>query len=583
MYLLFLLPILTLSWLLFSRFLFAGKVTGRPLALLGALVALSALAQELLLPGSFTWLVFHPVSLEELAPLYQAHHGLAVVGGLLCLLAQKKKGLRQWVLAAVLGVALDWALGVGLIANVRIDYPYHLEWLEGSVLDSVVVLRNGEPLYRPPDVDFIPFLYTPFYMRLAALSPYLDTSPYLPGRMISLFMSCWTGLLIFGVVARSTSKPWLALLLCATFVATYRWTGHWFDTHRVDPTFLALTLTGMTVVAFGNGGVVRMALGALLFSLAVYTKQPAGLAALAAPVWLACAGRGRDCLLICLFGALWGGGLLLFELLGSGWIAWEYMVRMVFVHPPLKHLWDNVVVERDLLGVPFIFLLLICVDTLLAAARHASLRRLVSRPWLWFTSALIVLSVLMRVKHGGYANCLLPLAAALTITAGLWFRERMAGWSGSAGAPPPLPLLLVLITLVFLDPTQTPRYNMIPTDEDLLAGRRLERYVRERPGRVIITCVTHMAYRARRETSYNGMARDDWQTLHDGRFPESIVEAVRARRVDTIILNQHVRELYQAMGDDYRCSVNPLGWSPTAFRPVTGWRGRPTFFCELKS
>ena len=49
----------------------------------------------------------------------------------------------------------------GVIVLLRIAYPYELDWLEGGTLDHVRRLRDGLPLYGPPDLTFTPFLYSP--------------------------------------------------------------------------------------------------------------------------------------------------------------------------------------------------------------------------------------------------------------------------------------------------------------------------------------------------------------------------------------------------------------------------------------
>ena len=68
------------------------------------------------------------------------------------------------VLRAIALALAAWfvALLVYVFAR-RFVYPYDLEWMEGGMLAHALRLADGQPLYAPPSVDFIPYLYTPGY------------------------------------------------------------------------------------------------------------------------------------------------------------------------------------------------------------------------------------------------------------------------------------------------------------------------------------------------------------------------------------------------------------------------------------
>src|SRR5690349_9688035 len=69
----------------------------------------------------------------------------------------------------------------------RFTYPYDLEWMEGGMLAHALRLVEGRPIYAPPSVDFIPYLYTPGYPAvLFALSKIFPLG-YALGRAVSLF------------------------------------------------------------------------------------------------------------------------------------------------------------------------------------------------------------------------------------------------------------------------------------------------------------------------------------------------------------------------------------------------------------
>ena len=77
-----------------------------------------------------------------------------------------------------LPATLLMAMVVFVIAQ-RYAYPYQLEWIEGSVLQHVVRVLDGQPVYAAPDMHFAPALYTPLYYYAAAVVSWF-TAPGLP-------------------------------------------------------------------------------------------------------------------------------------------------------------------------------------------------------------------------------------------------------------------------------------------------------------------------------------------------------------------------------------------------------------------
>ena len=71
--------------------------------------------------------------------------------------------------------ALSVALGAVALLSLawifirRVGWPYDLEWMEGGVLCQALRIKAHEPIYAAPSIDFIPFLYTPFYPAIVSL------------------------------------------------------------------------------------------------------------------------------------------------------------------------------------------------------------------------------------------------------------------------------------------------------------------------------------------------------------------------------------------------------------------------------
>ncbi len=96
------------------------------------------------------------------------------------------KLLRAFISGALLilsGIALA-ALAYIFVA--RVVYPFDLEWMEGGELCHALRIARHAPIYGPPSVDFIPYLYTPLYPALVAALSALTPVGYVVGRLISV-------------------------------------------------------------------------------------------------------------------------------------------------------------------------------------------------------------------------------------------------------------------------------------------------------------------------------------------------------------------------------------------------------------
>ena len=97
---------------------------------------------------------------------------------------QKALTTAAWVALAIpalyqIGLVIDAIAG-------RVGYPYDLEWMEGGMLHHALRIRLGLGIYVAPNVDFIPYLYTPLYPTLLALFGGPFGVSYALGRAVSI-------------------------------------------------------------------------------------------------------------------------------------------------------------------------------------------------------------------------------------------------------------------------------------------------------------------------------------------------------------------------------------------------------------
>jgi hypothetical protein len=150
------------------------------------------------------------------------------------------------LLAALAGL-VELALHTRLFAA-RVAFPLDLEWMEGGVLVHAQRVAHGQPLYVKPSLDFIPFLYTPFYyVVLAALSKVAPLG-YALARTVSLLSFAGALALLVAGALRESPRARLPRLLAAlvgvagagAVTAGFEFSGGFFDLARSDSLLLLL-------------------------------------------------------------------------------------------------------------------------------------------------------------------------------------------------------------------------------------------------------------------------------------------------------------------------------------------------------
>ena len=229
--------------------------------------------------------------------------------------------------AAIAFVALAW-----VIAH-RIAYPFDLEWLEGATLWHAQRLADGQALYPPPSIDFVPHPYPPLYPALVALLARLGGGVSYPlGRLLST--ASFVGALGIGwrfVRAEGGSRA-AATVAMAIPCAAYVPTGAWYDLVRVDSLWLLLTAAGTTLAWRARRSTAGVAAAALLLVAAFFAKQTAAPFMVAVAVGLAvvdrrAALRFASALAVVGLPALWA-----MQRATGGWF-WFYVFRLHQSHP----------------------------------------------------------------------------------------------------------------------------------------------------------------------------------------------------------------------------------------------------------
>ncbi len=438
-------------------------------------------------------------------------------------------------------------LGIGVFLWVslrRIRYPLDLEWMESGMLCHALRIFQGQGIYVPPSVDFIPHLYTPLYPTLVALVGKLSGDvTYFAARLVSL--ASFLGALAVGVlwIRRESGSLLCGLLAMAIPAVTFAETGGFFDLARADSLQLFLTVLG-AYLAFSSAGRTHVTvLAGLALVAGFFAKQTA------APL---CVGIGLGMLLVDRRQAVVLGlvGVTGFALvsgllyrLSDGWF-WTYIFRLHQSHPFFARR-AYVETPRTLLAIvgPA---LLVCVWAALGQWKG----RLGDRPgrglWcaLWLGLCGMATSCLGFGTQWAHINAYIPgvffLSLAIGVSAGrLWSRPGRAQQESGAKLLREL-IVLSLLSLSVLLPIGRLRVNdHIPHRASWSAAASLLARLRAMPGEVLMPFHPFYPHLVGKRTYLHRMGVWDVRGTVAGPVKD-LFAALREKRFSHIVMDDKV-------------------------------------------
>ncbi|TDJ65865.1 MAG: hypothetical protein E2O39_17415 [Planctomycetota bacterium] len=478
--------------------------------------------------------------------------------------------MTRFLFRALAAVCVLFALGYLALAFARVRYPFELEWQEGGMLDHVLRVLDGRPLYAEPSLEFIAFPYTPLYFHASALACKVFGVGLSALRIVSILASVACFALLFRFAQRAAGGALAGLFAIGLFAATYRFSGAWLDVGRVDSLFLALTLGGAYALRSTRGVPGAVIAAALLF-LAFFTKQSALGVALLLFVPAVLQSRARGTAYALTFGLLFVGSTLWLEQRTGGWYRWyvfELLAGHAWVPAQVTGFWLE-------LGAGVGLALAIVVWARLGLPRRTGSE---GPSVLAFTAlGLVLVAWVSRAHRGGYDNAFLPACAALAMLFGVAVeRARIIG--GRQAVLVGLAALLQLAWLAF-DPRA-----QVPTAADRAAGERVVRTLADVAGPVFVPGHGYLARLAGKASCAHEMAINDLLASDDPQaaaaFVRSLESALEARRWSAIVLDQPWDDLpFLAR---YYHPPTPLFGTGDAFMPVTGAASRPALLYRAR-
>ncbi len=468
----------------------------------------------------------------------------------------------QRLLLAAIAVPAIWQLSILATAiGARLIYPFDLEWMEGGLLDHAARIQEGNGIYVPPSVDFIPYLYTPLYPSLLAVLAKIFGLHYTVGRAISV-VSLLVSLAIILVATmplaqenRKKSKRRVrianvsaGLCGCGIVAAGYPWLEGWYDLVRGDSLFVALVLVGLVLLSVWKDRPetaaathARIAIAGLVLALSFFCKQTGIFFVVAGGINLFLWRRWRllpTYTLVC--GAVGLGGTILFQHQTDGWF-WTYIYDVFQTHDfsnerfyqGFRHIFGKTIVATIILvvalttitlrlatrkqlpheAIRFLFWLVPYLAAVLAGATAWG------HQWAHFNAYMIAIFIGATATATG----LVALNAILTDVL-----PRVGRW---------LALLLPAALAIQLSTQGWSAKQFIPTATDVANNERLIERIRSTEGEVFIPYHSWYARLAGKETYTHRMGLLDVRYKNKLKV-RGLSEAFQNQHFETIILNK---------------------------------------------
>jgi len=354
-------------------------------------------------------------------------------------------------IALVLAIgALAWRAGLVTIAALDgIDFPLALDYGEGAVLQMALRITEPDAYGDIARYPFLAFPYPPAYLLAVRGIAALGVDLVVAGRVLAisatLAMCSLVGALVHAALGpRCPPGTRLLAAVGAGCLLLGSWSlARWMPFARIDTLAIACTLGGLLLALRAPGTRWNAHAAALLFTLAVYTRQTTLAAPLAATLVLLLASP-RDA------ARMVATGLVLSLVLLAGWTLRTeggFLRHLVAYNIHYYH-WPGLQILLAHLVVQAGAILLALLGGVEAARRLGGLRWTAIAAAVRGDAAARVLAgillyavistplALFILKAGSTVNYLLEWMAATALLAGLlvgWMMPGPAGTDGRAG------------------------------------------------------------------------------------------------------------------------------------------------------
>lgn len=473
---------------------------------------------------------------------------------------------------AALGLLGAWVVGRYFwVAWETLAYPYHLEWMEGGVVETAARLLRGQSIYPEPTVDYVGYLYTPLYFAATAAAMTVFGETLLAARLVSFVAVLATAGLLYRFVRREEVPARWAFVSVVLLFASYDFSGRWLHLARVDSLFVFFLFAAFYALRFWETQRGAIACAALMW-LAFLTKQSAAAAMLPVGLAVLAVDRRRGFVVGGTFAVLVVVSVVTLSQMTDGWF-WYYTVEVPGGHAMAPDYWLGFW-KWDIWRVAAVVGVILPGLGIIVGGGG---RKALYYPAL-FIGALAV-SWSSRLHSGGAENVVMPAftAVALLTPVALFALEQKLGPDERQrlGTSPTVIALSIVVAFQFVGSLYS-LGEVIPGPVHYQRGERLMAHLEAAEGEVMLPDHRFLQEAVGQRSFGLGMAARDVLRLPPGPDPgrealeASLNEAFASQRFSQVILSDggFLGEYLQP----HYCYRKPFPNGPT---PVTGWRLEP--------
>ncbi|MEJ5286291.1 MAG: hypothetical protein CH6_2505 [Candidatus Kapaibacterium sp.] len=290
----------------------------------------------------------------------------------------------------------------------RINYPYQLEWMEGGEIEHIIRLLEGKNIYTEPSLEFIPYIYTPFFYYIGAGMSYLFGTSLATIRFLSLFSFILSLVFTYKIIFFITKDHFWSIVGVGIYVLSFSTTGFWFDLARVDS--LANLLIIISFYFLLKETKRDIFFSAVFSFLAFYTKQSYLLVTIFLIIPLFIQKKKLAFFFSTVYFALVITSTVVESILSNGWyFFWN------FYFPSTHHwIWSRAITFWTVDILPF-YSISFAIILAYILLNYKSIFVGSNSYFIFLLLGTMLSSYFTRLHYGGFLNVLMPLVFAISV------------------------------------------------------------------------------------------------------------------------------------------------------------------------
>jgi len=504
--------------------------------------------------------------------------------------ASARAGSR-WLTPILVAMGLLHLLGILAwvhLAWLRMRHPLELGNVEGMLMDSIVRLAHGQPLYGPPALDFIPLAYMPGYFIVVAPLVNMLGAHMWEARMVSLIETLILVVLIARYVWLDTKSWVLSLAGAGIFVGGFGFAAGCYDLVGPNAQMMMFAIAGLLALRETTGPRGAIFAG-LLIGASFLSKQHGLLFGLMALPWVYLFDRRRLVPFAAALAIGAGGGYAAMTLwLGKWFPFYTYDVPSHWSHLSVIRIMNYI--AKDVFSAWGIC----AIPAVLAfwpAWREGDRRVMLA----WFAwGGGLAAGLLATLDPYAYRHTLMPVVVSLSLLAPIAMQRVFRAVMSGAVSERAITVLAGLLLIVQYPAVSYSAHHYAPLKHAEETREAFYARLEAIPGPVLMPYHGFYTWEARGTYSMhllaldditrahnNGLLRRDPQVLdrmfdglrHGANRPWLVLDLPLERTGDVS------RDLWASLTPHYKL-VDSLGVITEGLRPVAGLRDAPSLIYE---